>query len=140
MSLTLKSVLHYTDGVINNKSASNLFLFVHPNKLKSPYSLKPSDGVFGKIISVEPNEILGKEDESFNSLYESANDISISMIFHPAYETKDFLYLTKHTSNQLSKVGIIPEEFTIAVEIEYVKSGIFPKKVYPKAQVYDNEA
>lgn len=138
MSLTLKSTLHYTDGTISDKNASNLYLYVHPNKLKSPYGLKALNGVFGKIISAEPS-VNNKEDETYNSMYESVSGIPIALIFHPAYESKDFLYLTKRVSKQLSKVGIIPNDFALTVEIDSVKTGLLSKKVYPQAQVYDTE-
>ena len=138
MSLTLKSTIHFTDGVIGDKNASNLFLYVHPNKLKNPYALKSLNGVFGKIISAEPSGKSG-EFETYNTMYESVGGLPTFMIFHPAYEHKDFLYLTKRTTKQLSKVGIIPNEFALTVEIETVKSGLFARKVYPQAQVYDNE-
>ncbi len=138
MSLILKSVLHYTDGMIKDKSASNLYLFVHPSKLKGPYGLMPLSRVSGIIVSAEPSKA-NEEDESYNSMYEAVSGIPISMIFHPAYETRDFLYITKHTSQQLSKVGIVPNDYTLTVEITNVKSGLLSRKVYPKAQVHDNE-
>lgn len=138
MSLILRAVLHYTDGLISDKSASNLYLHVHPGKLKGPYGLKPLTHVSGNIVSAEPS-LVNEEEESFNSMYEAVSGIPISMIFQPAYEVKDFLYLTKHSSGQLSKVGIVPNDFTLTVEISSVKNGLLSRKVYPKAQVHDSE-
>lgn len=138
MTLTLKSTLRSTDGVVGRKSASNLFLFIDPNKLRNPYALKPLTDVFGKIISAEPSKI-NLEEETYNTMYESVSGLSVLMIFHPAYNDKDYLYLSKRTSRKLSTVGIIPNEFSLTVEIESFKSGLLSKKVYPKAQVYDTE-
>ncbi len=137
MSLILKSVIHFTDGRIDDKNASNLYLGVHPNKLKGPYALQPFARLLGNIVSVEPIEN-NAIDESYNSMYEAANGIPITFIFHPAYEETDFLFLSRRTSNQLSKVGIVPNDFTLTVEIQTVKNGLLSKKVYPKAEVHDN--
>lgn len=138
MSLILKSTLRYTDGRIDSKNASNLYLYVHPGKLKGPYALKPFAGVSGKIVSAEPSQ-QSREDESFNSMYEVVSGLPITFIFHPAYETKDYLYLSKSASKQLSKVGIVPNDYVLTVEIDMVKNGMLSKRVYPQAQVYDNE-
>jgi len=138
MSLILRSVLHYTDGLIIDKSASNLYLFVRPNKLKGPYGLEPMCRVSGNIVSAEPSKT-NQEEEPYNSMYEAVNGLPISMIFYPAYESRDYLYITRHTSNQLNKVGIVPNDYTITVEIKSVKNGLLSKKVYPKAVVNDNE-
>lgn len=138
MSLILKSMLRFTDGKVNKRNVSNLYLQVRPSKLRGPYDLKPLAEVEGKIISAEPLESENLDD-SYNSMYESVNGTSIEFIYHPAYEIKDFLFLTKQAQNRLIKVGVVPDKFILTVEINRVKSGLMSKKVYPLAQVHDNE-
>ena len=138
MVLILKSKIRYTDGTPNVKNCSKIYLHVDPKKFKGTYDVKPLSVVNGKIVSAEPAEDSDIYDNG-NYLYETVSGLPISFIFHPAYEIRDFLFISKKSYSKLSKVGIIPDRFVLTVEILSLQGKLKNRKVYPKAQVYDNQ-
>lgn len=138
MVLILKSKIHYTDGTPQLKTCSKIYLYVDPKKLKGTYDVKPLSLVYGKIVSAEPAEDLDVSDNG-NYMYETVSGLPISFIFQPAYEIKDFLFLSKNSYSKLSKVGIIPDRFVLTVEILSIQGRLKNRKIYPEAQVYDNQ-
>ena len=138
MSLILKSTLKYTDGKIQGRDASNTYLQVSPDKLRGPYALSVYARVQGRIMDVNPlDNVL--EDESYAPMYSSLAGLDVEFIFYPAYNLKDYLFFSTRAQKKLNKVGVVPGQFVITVEISTVKSGLLSKKVYPMAKIFDTE-
>lgn len=138
MSLILKSTLKYTDGKLQRRDASNSYLQVSPDKLRGPYSLSINAQVQGRIIDVNPLDITS-EDESYTPMYGSLAGLDVEFIFYPAYNVKDYLFFSTKAQKKLNKVGVVPANFVITVEITTVKNGFLSKKVYPMAKIFDSE-
>lgn len=138
MTLILKSRIHYSDGTPQVKNCSKMYLYVDPRKLRGTYDVRPLAFILAKIISAEPADDTGLN-EYGNYLYETVSGLPISFIFQPAYEIKDFLFISKSSYDKLSRVGIIPDRFVLTVEISAIKGSLTNRKIYPKAQVYDNQ-
>ncbi len=138
MSLILKSMLRYTDGKIQRRDASNSYLQVSPDKLRGPYALSVNARVQGKIIEVNPADNISL-DESYVPMHSSLSGVEVEFIFYPAYNIKDYLFFSTKAQKKLNKVGVVPGQFVITVEISTVKDGLLSKKVYPMAKIFDSE-
>ena len=138
MSLILKSMLRYADGRMLRRDASNIFLQISPAKLRGPYSLASNTKVQGIIIDVDPREGFSP-DESFVPLIHSLSGQEVEFIFQQAFSDKDYLFFSTKAQKKLNKVGVIPGQFFLTVEILSVKTSVLNKKVYPKAKVLEVE-
>lgn len=137
MVLTVRSLLHYSEGKPSNKNASHIYIYVSPSKLRGPYNLKQDTMIFGQIVSAEP---VTEEEENFqNTMYDAVSGVPVSMLLQPAYELKDYLFLSRSSNNKLNKVGIVPEQFVLTVEISHIDAAFVKRKVYPKAHITDDE-
>jgi hypothetical protein len=69
------------------------------------------------------------EDESYAPMYSSLAGLDVEFIFYPAYNLKDYLFFSSRAQKKLNKVGVVPGQFVITVEINTVKNGFLSKKV-----------